>query len=257
MWYSGKKAFRAGRVSGDEWDDANVGLLSVAMGHETLAIGAVSTAMGDGTTAVGNSSTAMGTGTTASGFNSTAMGVFNTAQAYASVVLGRFNVIAGDATQWIATDPVFVIGNGGGASRNNAFEVLKNGNTTIDGDLTITGSCTGCTSDESLKQNIRPLDDALERISQLTGVAYDWRDDVREAEVYPGPQIGVLGQEVEAVFPELVSTDSRGYKYVRYQKLVAPLIEAVKELKAQNEALERRLDLLERKMTDGAVGMQK
>ncbi len=74
----------------------------------------------------------------------------------------------------------------------------------------------------------------------MSGVAYDWRDDVREAKYYPGPQIGLLGQDVEEIFPELVGTDSRGYKYVHYQKLVAPLIEAVKELKAQNEAL--RLD---------------
>ena len=62
---------------------------------------------------------------------------------------------------------------------------------------------------------------------------------------------------METVFPELVGTDSRGYKFVRYQKLVAPLIEAVKELAAQqdveirqlkveNEAMERWLQALER-----------
>jgi hypothetical protein len=60
---------------------------------------------------------------------------------------------------------------------------------------------------------------------------------------------------VEAVFPELVGIDSRGYKFVRYQKLVAPLIEAVKVLKgenvllrADNKAMERRLEALERKL---------
>jgi len=130
---------------------------------------------------------------------------------------------------------------------------------TITGDLTIAGSCTGCASDMNLKQNIQPLENALDRINQLRGVTYDWRDDVREARYYPGPQIGVLGQDVEAIFPELVGTDSRGYKFVRYQKLVTPLIEAVKELaaqkdaeimqlKADNKAMERRLEVLESKL---------
>lgn len=102
---------------------------------------------------------------------------------------------------------------------------------TITGDLTIVGSCSGCASDINLKQNIQPLDHALDKISRLRGVSYDWRDEVREARYYPGAQIGLLGQDVEAVFPELVGTDSRGYKFVRYQRLIAPLIEAVKELK--------------------------
>ncbi len=115
-------------------------------------------------------------------------------------------------------------------------DVGVGGDVTITGDLTISGSCSGCASDRDLKQNIQPLDNALDRISQMRGVAYDWRNDVREAKYYPGPQIGVLGQDVEAVFPELVGTDSRGYKFVRYQKLVAPLIEAVKELAAQKDA---------------------
>ena len=48
----------------------------------------------------------------------------------------------------------------------------------------------------SSRTTSRPLDDALEEINQLTSVTYDWRDDVREAEYYPGPQIGVVSQEV-------------------------------------------------------------
>ncbi len=134
-------------------------------------------------------------------------------------------------------------------------DVGVDGDVTIGGDLTIVGSCTGCSSDINLKQNIQPLDDTLDKITRLRGVAYDWRDDVREARHSPGPQIGVLAQDVEAVFPELVGTDSRGYKFVRYQKLVAPLIEAVKELKGQNDtlkaenvAIERRLEALERRL---------
>ena len=116
---------------------------------------------------------------------------------------------------------------------------------TINGDLTVTGSCSGCGSDKKLKKNIQPLTSALEKITTLNGVSYDWEENVRQAKTLPGKQIGVIAQEVEKVFPELVGTDGRGYKFVRYQKLVAPLIEAVKELNAQNKAMSSRVKDLE------------
>ncbi|MBL4658846.1 MAG: tail fiber domain-containing protein [Alcanivoracaceae bacterium] len=118
------------------------------------------------------------------------------------------------------------------------------GDVRITGDLIVGGSCTGCSSDMKLKQNIHLLNSALSKIEHLRGVSYDWRDNVRESKVYAGPQIGVLAQDVEAVFPELVGTDSRGYKFVRYQKLVAPLIEAVKELSLQNAKQEAEIKTL-------------
>ena len=58
-------------------------------------------------------------------------------------------------------------------------------------------------------------------------------------------QIGVVAQDVEAVFPELVASSVDGYKSVDYTKLTAVLIEAVKELKAENDALGRRLHAIE------------
>ena len=111
------------------------------------------------------------------------------------------------------------------------------GDVKVDGDLTVTGACNGCGSDLRLKRDIAPLDGALGRISALRGVRYQWQEGVDEARDYPGDQIGVIAQDVEAVFPELVGTDSDGYRFVRYQKLVVPLIEAVKELAAVNAQL--------------------
>ena len=58
-------------------------------------------------------------------------------------------------------------------------------------------------------------------------------------------EIGVVAQEVESVFPELVASSAEGYKSVDYAKLTAVLIEAVKELKTENESLNRRLQTLE------------
>lgn len=74
MWYPGKAAFRAGRIEDTEWDDANIGNYSVAMGSSTTASGNVSTAMGENTTASGIASTAMGFNTTSTSNSSTAMG---------------------------------------------------------------------------------------------------------------------------------------------------------------------------------------
>jgi hypothetical protein len=100
-------------------------------------------------------------------------------------------------------------------------------------------------SDIRLKRDIRPLEDSLERVAALQGVSYRW-----DTGQYPGwgftkdRQIGLVAQAVEAVIPELVSTDSRGYKAVSYDKLTAVLVEAVKALKAENETLRRQIEEL-------------
>lgn len=90
MFYPGKGAFRAGRVLGTQWDDANVGVFSTAMGNTTTASGPNSTAMGYNTTASGSQSTAMGDSSIASGNTSTAMGRITTASGFASTAMGGF-----------------------------------------------------------------------------------------------------------------------------------------------------------------------
>jgi hypothetical protein len=100
-------------------------------------------------------------------------------------------------------------------------------------------------SDRRWKEAISPCEDALERVTQLQGVTFQWTDPSRGE----GPQIGVIAQDVEQVFPEVVSTDSEGYKSVAYDRLVAPLIEAVKNLKAENDVLKAQNEALERRIT--------
>jgi DNA-directed RNA polymerase subunit H (RpoH/RPB5) len=159
MWYPDKAAFRAGMVSGVQWDNENVGFHSVAFGSGTRASGYISTAlggstvasanfssaMGRSTEASGDNSTAMGHETAASGSNSVAMGYETTASGYASTAMGRattapsayettigaysVSYTPASATNWNANDRLFVIGNGtSNTSRNNAITVLKNGN---------------------------------------------------------------------------------------------------------------------------------
>ncbi|EKD65865.1 MAG: hypothetical protein ACD_49C00078G0004 [uncultured bacterium (gcode 4)] len=98
-------------------------------------------------------------------------------------------------------------------------------------------------SDIRLKKEISQIENPLEKISQLEGVTYFWKDNTKDAK----RQIGVIAQDVEKVFPETVNTDEKWMKSVAYGNLVAPLIEAIKELKSQNDKLEERIRLLENK----------
>jgi hypothetical protein len=84
-----------------------------------------------------------------------------------------------------------------------------------------------------LKTDIATIDSALEKIVSLRGTTFRWKDKGNGEDL----QMGVIAQEVEAVFPEAVSTDDEGFKSVAYGKLIAPLIEAVKELKTKNDYL--------------------
>ncbi|MGZ3770394.1 MAG: tail fiber domain-containing protein [Bdellovibrio sp.] len=94
-------------------------------------------------------------------------------------------------------------------------------------------------SDIRLKQDIRPIEDALSRLQNINGVYFDWKDENRRKE--QGHQIGVIAQEIEKEFPELVkemnNTDSKSelkkIKTVDYSHLIAVVIQAVKELAAK------------------------
>jgi hypothetical protein len=85
-------------------------------------------------------------------------------------------------------------------------------------------------SDIRWKKNIVPIDNALMRVMQLRGVTYNWKaDEFKDKNFETTTQIGLIAQEVEKIFPELVKTDANGYKSVEYSKVVAILIQAVKE----------------------------
>ena len=86
-----------------------------------------------------------------------------------------------------------------------------------------------CSSDKRLKKNIEPLTGVLDKIRQIKGVSFDWKDGRNGSR----KDVGVIAQDVEKVFPSLVHEDSKGFKTVDYGSLVSPLIEAVKALYAQ------------------------
>ena len=85
------------------------------------------------------------------------------------------------------------------------------------------------------------LTEALDKVNQLNGYEFDWIPMVGIHE-NEGHDIGVIAQEVEKVFPEIVTTRDNGYKAVKYEKLTAVLIEAIKELSNEVKELKKQID---------------
>ncbi len=182
-----KGAFRAGRVFNADWDEANLGQYSIALGRGNLASENASFAVGESNVSSGSSSVALGEGneatnyaafatgyySIASGDSSVAMGDGSRANAQDAVAIGESNVssaisgtaignrtvadsysqvslgmnnttLSGNSNLFVATDRLFVVGNGvSSLQKSDALVMLKNGNTTLNGKLTIDGDNTG------------------------------------------------------------------------------------------------------------------
>ena len=118
------------------------------------------------------------------------------------------------------------------------------------GNVVYTGSLTH-SSDARFKRDIGPIEDALERTLMLRGVTFEWRrDEFPERHFARGRDIGFVAQEVESIFPELVSTERDGYRSVDYAALTPILVEAIKAQQRQIGELTRRLELLESAETE-------
>jgi len=100
-----------------------------------------------------------------------------------------------------------------------------------------------CSSDARFKQHIEPIGDVLDKFARLRPVTFLWRT-TEFADRHFGSQesFGLIAQDVEDLFPDLVATDTEGYKAVNYSKLPLLTIQAVRELKAANDALQQRLE---------------
>ena len=97
------------------------------------------------------------------------------------------------------------------------------------------------TSDKRLKENITPIENALEKVSKINGVEFDWKELSDDEKTYihgnEGHDVGVIAQEIESVLPEVVTQRDNGYKAVKYEKIVPLLIEAIKELQDEIKQL--------------------
>jgi hypothetical protein len=109
----------------------------------------------------------------------------------------------------------------------------------IEGDVAASGDIVAYyTSDKRLKNNIQPIQNALDKVNELGGYTFDWNEELQKAR--KGHDIGVIAQEVQSILPEVVVERDNGYLGVDYQKLVPVLIEAIKELSAKIKDLENK-----------------
>ncbi len=132
----------------------------------------------------------------------------------------------------------YVAASGGAASSMNwnvgtthRMSLNNSGTLTVTGDIVAYGS----PSDKRLKENIKPIESALDKAMKLQGVTFDWKKsesilDIKE-------DIGFIAQDVQKIIPELVRENKDGMLSMRHQGIAPILLEAIKELKAEIEEL--------------------
>jgi hypothetical protein len=103
----------------------------------------------------------------------------------------------------------------------NDYMIIHGNNVEVQGQFT--SVAIGGSSDIRLKDNIVPLEDAYERLLKLNGYTFTWKDHPER-----GTNIGFIAQEIEELFPELITPDSRGFLTVQYGNMTAILVEALK-----------------------------
>jgi len=139
---------------------------------------------------------------------------------------GMYVAADGDARIWLGASATgvsyFNAGNVGIGTTSPTNKLHVNGKLTTSG--------TNETSDIRLKKDIEPIENALTKVMKMRGIHYNWRTgEFPDKDLGSDRQIGVIAQEVEKIVPELVETDSEGWKSVQYSNITALLIEAVKE----------------------------
>ena len=141
----------------------------------------------------------------------------------------------------IDTDNYFAVGgwSAGAALANFKCNIFSAG-----GAITAGGNITAFfSSDERLKENVVNISNPLEKLALLNGVTFDWKDSYIESQggldamFVRKNDVGIIAQDLEKVLPQLVAERDDGYKAVKYDRIVALLIEAVKELKAEVDSL--------------------
>jgi hypothetical protein len=127
----------------------------------------------------------------------------------------------------------------GASSSKELFRISGNGSVTVNGVFTLT-------SDDRLKKNVKPLENVMPKILAINGKTYNWKDETKPKQT----QIGLIAQEVEKIFPELVSENEIGYKSVNYIALVPILLEGIKDLQRQLDSKNKDFDQLKSDFSD-------
>jgi hypothetical protein len=239
----GTTNFTAGyqNVAGNTSADVGTGGSATAMGKYNTASGDATMALNRGTSATNQAATSMGFRTISDNVGMLAVGV-NNAAGIGDPTGDQYYYVNGEYTG-APIGVAFVVGNGDikvdgagneterGDNPSNAFVVKYDGSATLSGDLTIN-------SDARLKSNIVTLGSTLSRLLLIDGKSYTMKANEGIS------KIGLLAQEVQAAFPELVKSadDSKGTLSVNYQGMIPVLLNAIKEQQAQIDELKALIE---------------
>jgi endosialidase-like protein len=141
------------------------------------------------------------------------------------------------------------IGSVGASDKLQVFGDIRVGSNALgcvkDGDGTVIAGV--CSSDARLKTNVEPFDPMLDKVSQLQPVHFNWRAaEFPDLNLGASTSFGLIAQDVEKVMPELVTEDAKGFKAVKYNEIPLMLLQAIRELKAENDSLREELGELKR-----------
>lgn len=99
-------------------------------------------------------------------------------------------------------------------------------------------------SDPLFKTNVEPMNtqQVVQSTLGLNTYKFDYNHELyKDKKLAQGPQLGLMADEVEKAFPEMVAKDNEGYRYVNYSMMVVPLLETIKHLEQRVAALEKKL----------------
>ncbi|MDD5077944.1 MAG: tail fiber domain-containing protein [Candidatus Omnitrophica bacterium] len=234
---------------------ANPGVrLELKGGHSDTLLKLYST--GDG----GSSDAILSLWASEPGLTYTGVGIGNNINK--SVYYGRTNTARGASYIRLMDNAIYINTiSSAGADTNNLFISAGSvgiGTTSLGYTLSVAGTIwangaaitAGATtwSDIRLKKDITVVKNALDRALKLKGVYYNWKDNEFTRNFPEGRQIGIIAQEMEKEFPELVLTDKNGYKTIAYDKFTAVLLEAVKEQEDKIESLQDSINSLKSRL---------
>lgn len=232
---------------------------SLAGGYNAIASGTNSVAFTYNTEASGSSSFAVGAHNVAAGNSSVSIGLQNKANGNYSLAFGTSVVLNSDYSlgfghnvtvnhsgatlfQCADTSGISLTSNNSNefATRfSGGYRLFSNKMLTSGVALISGASSWSSLSDRRLKENIKPITNGLDKIMKLNPVSYNYlHSDVQS--------LGLIAQEVKEVVPEIVNVPKNEDEYmsVRYSELIPVLIDAVQELKKENEELKKKMESL-------------
>jgi hypothetical protein len=217
-------------VGSADWGNLTLGAGSNA-GNATLFLNTENTTK---MTILGNGNVGIGTTTPTSKLQvvgNAAIGQFTNGTAVIDAFSGYAYYGCNNATNGLSIGSTGNIGIG--ITNSSSYKLY------VAGSAYSTGGWSG--SDVRWKKNIIPVSSVLSKLMQVTAVNYEWKtDEYKDLNFDTGKQLGIIAQDVEKVFPELVKTDINGYKAVAYEKLSVLLLEGMKEQEQKIQQLEEQ-----------------